>query len=41
MIISGQGVADWDFIAVPRSSAGHAIKRAGMRVYLEDLALAF
>lgn len=37
MILSGQGVADWDFIAVPRSSAGHATKRAGMRVYLEDL----
>ena len=37
IVISGQSVADWDFIAVPRPSSSHTIKRAGMRVFLEDL----
>lgn len=37
MRISGQTPADWDFVNVPRSSSGLATRKAGMRVYLEDV----
>lgn len=37
MRISGQTPADWDFVNAPRSSSGFAQRKAGMRVYLEDV----
>lgn len=37
MAISGQSPADWDFISAPRSSQSFAIRRPGMRAYLEDI----
>lgn len=37
MAISGQSPADWDFISAPRPSQSFAIRRPGMRAYLEDI----
>lgn len=37
MRISGQTPADWDFVNAPRSSSGLVQRKAGMRVYLEDV----
>lgn len=37
MKISGQTPADWDFVNGPRSSSSFVARKAGMRVYLEDV----
>ena len=37
MEISGQSPADWDFISAPCPSQSFAIRRPGMRAYLEDI----
>jgi len=35
--ISGQSPADWDFISAPRPPKARALRRPGMRAYLEDI----